>query len=138
MTQEEIIEGNKLIAEFMYPHRDKRRKDYPFPFPVIEIVPAEDIIGYGKVSEGEIKHHSGIPNMMKYHSSWDWLMPVVEKIENMGFWFNIKKNHVTIAWDNKGNHDSNMIHSEFGDFTKIERVWSCIVAFIKYHNERNK
>lgn len=42
MTQEEILEGNKLIAEFMKPASyDKRRKDYPFPFPVIEIVPAE-------------------------------------------------------------------------------------------------
>ncbi len=75
---------------------------------------------------------------LKFHSSWDWLMPVVEKIESMGFWFNIKKNHVTVARDNKGTFDSNMIHSEFGDMSKIERVYQCAVAFIKYNENKNK
>jgi len=84
----ETIEGNKLIAEFMKPqHYDKRRKDFPFPFPVIEIVPAEHLMGYGHVPEGEIKHFHGGPDMMKYHSSWDWLMPVVEKISKDYSWY---------------------------------------------------
>lgn len=69
-----------------------------------------------------------------FHLYWDWLMPVVEKIESLGYWFNIKKNHVTVAWDNKTTLDSKMIHSEFGDLSKIERVYSCVVEFIKYYN----
>lgn len=84
MTQEEILEYNRRCADFMKPDSyDKRRKDYPFPFPVIEIVPAENIMGYGSVPEGEIKHYRGQPDLMKYHSDWNWIMEVVEAIEKL-------------------------------------------------------
>ena len=66
MTNKEILEGNKLIAEFMQ---------------------------YNDIDCHECKH-SGVCNHLqcglstqekieqfKFHSSWDWLMPVVEKIE---------------------------------------------------------
>lgn len=120
MTQQEIIEGNKLIAEFM---------------------------GYDGVDCPNCKHtrdcnwlQCGLTphekdEQLKYHSSWDWLMHVVEKIESLGFYFNIKKNHVVVACDNKDTRDSEMIHSEWGDQSKIERVFQCAVAFVKYCNQ---
>lgn len=132
MTQQEILEGNKLIAEFMglYPKKswttlwmiDLKKCSYQFNDFITSLM--EDEAWY--ITE------------LKFNSSWNWLMPVVEKIESMGFWFNIKKNHVTVAWDNKGTCDSNMIHSEFGDLSKIERVYQCVVAFIKYNENKNK
>lgn len=121
MTQEEILEGNKLIAKFMGYTWSKEN----------------DNKTYLKSTPDQKNIYSIRPQLLKYHSSWDWLMPVVEKIESLVFWFNIKKNHVTVAWDNKNSLDSKMIHSEFGDQSKIERVYSCVVAFIKYHNENN-
>jgi len=108
--EKEIIEGNKLIAEFMEIKRDKRRKDFSFPYPVIEIVPAEMLIGYGHVPEEEIKHYSGTPDMMKYHSSWDWLTPVVNRIIK-------QKNYLTI------------------DTSSILETWKHVVKYISNQKE---
>lgn len=81
---EEIIEYNKLIAEFMTnDYRDKRLKTYPLPYTVIEVVPSETIIGYGSVSEGEKKHNYGTPDMMLYHKDWRWIMGVFDRIEKL-------------------------------------------------------
>lgn len=133
MTQEELLEGHKLIADFMYPQRDKRRKDYPFPFTVIEVVPAEDIIGYGKVSEGEIKHFSGSPNMMEYNLSWNWLMPVVEKIEKLGYRVTIQGLNCWID-THKG-----AIFGTDKKNSKRNSVYIAVVEFIKWYNQnKNK
>lgn len=51
MTDEQIIEGNKLIAKFM--KLDGAYTD------------------------------KGYLTVCRYHTSWDWLMPVVENIESM-------------------------------------------------------
>lgn len=63
MTPEEIIEGNKLIAEFMGYEKH----------PTIE-----DCLRDPQKSEHNFMH----PSHLKYHSSWDWLMPVIEKISH--------------------------------------------------------
>ena len=36
-------------------------------------------------------------DQMKYHTSWDWLMPVIEKIETLGY--NFEKNYQPIEED---------------------------------------
>ena len=59
MTTQEILEGNKLIAEFM----GAKRKEY-------SITNREHYLfrdGRKYLTENLI-----------FHSSWDWLMPVVE------------------------------------------------------------
>ena len=63
MTQKEIV-GNILIAKFMgveVSMRGGKFKNYLPPF------------GYFKVH----------PQYMKYHTSWDWLMPVINKIRSL-------------------------------------------------------
>lgn len=119
-----IIEGNELIAKFMGWEVDK------YTGKEINYFVEGQLDVYPKVVGSCIAFQH-----MKFHTSWDWLMPVVEKIEKLGFWVNIKKNHVTVAWDNKGSFDSKMIHSEFGDQSKIQRVYTCVVEFIKWYNE---
>src|SRR6185437_13454507 len=57
-----IIEGNKLIAEFMGIKDNPNKKGYYYH---------------------PLKKDWGTIKGFKYHSSWDWLMPVVEKIRNI-------------------------------------------------------
>lgn len=64
MTQEEITEGNILIAEFMGGKK---------------LVNNDGLFTYW--GPDNFQHESG--EYLKYHSSWDWLMPVVEKIESL-------------------------------------------------------
>jgi hypothetical protein len=116
MTPQEIIEGNQLLAEFMG---------------YVNTTPTDPDFNIYENSSGEMLEAMSV----KYHSSWDWLMEVVEKIESLGFYFNIKKNHVVVARDNKDTRDNEMIHSEWGDQSKIERVFQCAVAFVKYCNQ---
>lgn len=102
MTKEEIIAGNKLIAEFM--------------------------------KKGKIH-----PNDLKYHSSWDWLMPVVEKIEQRfidnqdaesGFSIRIEA-YLCVIEGMLGNQ----ISEGFED-KKILSVWKAIVDFIEWYNSQ--
>ena len=68
MTDKEIIEGNKLIAEFMGLNYEDVVKDIWYNY---------QQLGYRN------SDFMNFPENYKfYHSSWDWLMPVVEKIKN--------------------------------------------------------
>lgn len=58
----EYTETNKLIAEFM-------GGTY---LPISEHYILPDMVSY-------------LPEDMQYHTSWDWLMPVVERIEGLGY-----------------------------------------------------
>jgi hypothetical protein len=70
MKQEKIIDGNKIIAEFM-------GDDVPCEFPY----------GFGGKTIVHYMHPSKVKNWAKvklyYHSSWNALMPVVQKIISM-------------------------------------------------------
>ena len=61
------MNNNKLIAEFM----GLKDGDKYFSPPLEEA----ESIGLGMYV---------YPDEMRYHASWDWLMPVIEKIENEG------------------------------------------------------
>lgn len=68
---------------------------------------------------------------MFFHSSWDWLMPVVEKIESMKSPVYIHSNCCTIY--EKVGKDHGMVLEEYGE-TKIEAAWKSVVRFIKFKN----
>ena len=68
---------------------------------------------------------------LEYHTSWDWLMPVVEKIESIG------GQQVFI------NGSSCNIYGErhetikaYGN--KLESTYASVVEFIKWYNENKK
>ena len=116
MTVQQIKDGNKMIAEFMGLSY-KAKTEHPLVFPDGLWMDKKTKVGY---------------NELFYHSSWDWLMPLVEKIERMG-------GHITIG--------TNKIECQFQDFrgsskvgfgyTKIQCVWEVIVEFIKWYNTQN-
>lgn len=108
-------EGNRLIAEFM-----------------------------GKTYHPNLEKISSI-NDLYYHSSWDWLMPVLEKISR-----------ITIEWENSDDRTETYYPRTFGmlnDETKKpmvrikgntlheadtlkEATYLAVVDFIKWHKEQ--
>lgn len=125
--EQEIIEGNKLIAKFM------GARGYYLN---------EDIITYpaGDNPEPSINNGTATHNIydLKYHSSWDWLMPVMEKI---GQEYNVR-----ITWcadggtkgldvtyiDRPDVFDKSI--ADFGGYGAIVNTWKCAVKFIEWHN----
>ncbi len=133
MNKEGIIESNKLIAEFMgyeyYGWNDEKHRASGYTS------------GYWGKKDAKL-HHLKLPatmlfNPLLYHSSYDWLIPVVDKIQELGWNFrlnsyfekngvhcNFYKSMVDILSDNK-------VYT-----TKIEAIYSVVVYFIKQHNEQ--
>jgi hypothetical protein len=69
------MKDNKLIAEFMgaKPIVLGNSTEYEM-YGVVECI-----------NDGVDEKHFFIADEMDYHTSWDWLMPVVEKIMTMSF-----------------------------------------------------
>jgi hypothetical protein len=73
---------------------------------------------------------------MSYHESWDWLTPVVEKINKLGY--TTEKNYQPEDGDwqfriIKHESDSYRQFSEYGD-TSIEACYLVVIKFINDHN----
>jgi len=96
------MEENKLIAEFMqYDNKSVGLYDYS---------------------------HTPNNEILKYHKSWNWLMPVVEKIETI-----IGKLPTHIGnIPNDEDWESNNFLS-----TNIEETYKAVVEFINEYNKNN-
>ena len=83
-----------------------------------------------------------------YHNSWNWLMPVVEEIEQNKKYFkkelqlNITK--YSVCWQTIDNEavilNSNVFH-KYGTYAgveKIQAVYKSVIDFIKWYNQQNK
>lgn len=73
---------------------------------------------------------------MAFHKSWDWLMPVVEKIENLGYEFFIVEDRIKIAHNT--DHSTEIIINftlgrNYG--SKREAVYQGVVEFINEYNK---
>lgn len=69
---------------------------------------------------------------LNYNSSWDWLMPVVEKIESLDivcFEKNLQEEGDYQALFTKG---SNIFICHYAD-TSIEATYKAVIEFIKQH-----
>lgn len=136
MTQQEILESNKLIAEFL---GSKFINDAPEDYPN----------GYYYQPKGvEYDCPTGESDEWCFNSSWDWLMPVVEKIEKIEnnyhgrFGVHIISNACTIQAtnfrpDKKIPYPPHYFSDHIGN-NKIESVWLAVVEFIKWYNNQNK
>lgn len=71
---------------------------------------------------------------LKFNSSWDWLMPVVEKIESLGYLVDIKSMGCKLI--GCGYSSVELIHiEESNSNNKIEAVCNAVIEFIKWYNE---
>lgn len=118
-----IEENNRLIAEFMGAVVNKNWTDKLTYCYTKENVPTKHSSYNWAVDE------------MQYHTSWDWLMPVVERIElitPVHIWSDeckIKPHYDTVFYNNTG---------ESGNLKKIDVVWNTITQFIQWYNSTIK
>jgi len=120
MTEKEILEGNKLIAEFSYGTKDWRHLSSKLC-----------------VFESELK----------YDTYWGWLMSAVEKIESLEdpyhgrFGVHIVSNSCSIQSTNfrpdKRIPDPPHYASHITGKDKIEATWLAVVEFLKWFNKQN-
>jgi len=112
-------EGNKLIAEFMGLIPVDNGDDLTW-FQVDEELYLTKDFRY----KNDIQYTTS--DMLPYHVSWDWLMPVVEKM-----------------WNITGHH--NLLYQDVGEKLTffaadgkllIDRVYGLVIKFIKWYNKQ--
>lgn len=119
LTSNEVYEGQKLIANFIN-------------------LPIE------KTSYGDVyKHYDEVylPNELLFYNSWDWLMPVIDQINNLGkeYSFAIFKTYVSLTVERGGKmyKDFSFAHSEYITLsqTGIEAAFKLIIRFLAWYKE---
>lgn len=129
-----MVETNALIAKFMVPDQIVNIRDHGR---VVFIEPIE-------------MQATWFLEELLYHKSWDWLMPVVFKIENLRLelpdynvveWFEVHRFSKTclIKSGLRGTEEYMKSpyfyeQSNFGE-TEIEAVYKAVTKFIKWYNE---
>jgi hypothetical protein len=122
------MKSNKLIAEFMgFPKQQDAVDDRTIAYYIGDVIKADN---RHNENEDDVFH----PDDMQFHKSWEWLMPVVEKIESLGYTF--EKNFQRIDKDYqclivKGN---DILYQEFNTDSRI----ACYQVVVKFINEYNK
>lgn len=153
MTNKEIIEGNKLIAEWFGYVTDGNENPRFYVEDHLECI--VNGIDYWETTDEEWSSWL-YPKQMKFHSSWDWLMPVIDKIESLEGSNPFKDNpkvklqgdHIEIFWyatfrgkcifwkdymGIDGNSYSHLAQEE----SRILAVFKAIIEFINWYNEHN-
>ena len=111
-----IIENNKIIAEFL-------NLTSQVIFEQVWAVSENGKTNFYKKDE------------LKFHSDWNWLMPVIEKIESLGYKIDISK------WENSqycGIYLNGKKIAGNETSTKIEAVYNACIEFIKWYITQNK
>ena len=148
-------ENNKIIAEFMnFPKitnvRDSESGKYydywlPNNFNLIleQEIQIESNNGWGLVHQDCVFVRDLI-----FHSDWNWLMEVVEKIENIKIKdYSIStditddKTFINVWHYGDGGKWSILIsnlNEEYKDFNKMQRTYKAVVKFINFYNKQKE
>lgn len=125
MNTQEITNGNKLIAEFM--GCKIVSNDFIFPDEMKHLYAPSNLY---EMEDG-IYNFSCDVSEIKYHSSWDWLMPVVEKVSNIVGFKGMDECNETEWYILKRLFDLRIS-------ANITSVWIAVIEFIKWYNENHK
>lgn len=115
---DEINKNNKLIAEFMND----------------EAMLLKTAVNPNGVYHRMKSGHQGY-EPLKYYESWDWVMPVVDKIDSMDYIVEICNKQCRI-YDFKNplvQWKRNRLFPNVGE-TNLEATYKTIIEFIKYYN----
>lgn len=130
--KEYIEDGNKTIARFM-------GYDY-FPFNAEEKKEGKEFGWLRTQTPNTIQMQIGSfflarkTRDLRYFNSWDWLMPVVEKLEQKSS-ISIYETATEVIYPKKGEID--YIEVSMGT-KKIHHVHKAVVRIINYLNEKEK
>lgn len=71
--------------------------------------------------------------------SWEWLMPVVEKLEEVGYFFIIAKNQINVFYKDFGDNKL-LLFVEVKNKNKKEAVWTACknTIIFNYSNKENE
>ena len=111
------MESNKLIAEFMGWNTKS-----------LTTIPSNLHLSNIQLDNGDVME-------LKFHTSWDWLMPVVEKIESLSivsFEKNLQEERDYQCLFTKG---SDILICHYAD-TSIEATYKAVVEFIKLNKTK--
>ena len=126
MTKQQILEGNNLIAEFMglTPNPHDNGKTWAM---------------HTEMTDGVLYGDNWI-NLF-YDSSWDYIMPVVEKISTLKFRYGrFSTKIVTLSREPYCRIDStakSFRNSTYKQTPLIMAVFETVVDFLKWFNEQN-
>lgn len=127
-----ITENNKLIAEFLDWEFDDLSETFETPF--LKLIDPNAF--------GDEQYSCKLQDFeLEFHSDWNWLMSVVEKIENLQDENNCAIYNVQIEQSFTeiiDNHTSETIIYNIDADSKIEAVYNTVIEFIKWYNEQNK
>lgn len=119
LSKEEIKEGTELIVNYMdYWYEKPESLDFTYLFKKVN---------KGLDTERNITLCT-IGNE-KFHTSYDWIMEVIEKIEHMGFNFFSKKGLIKLSYNT-----FEYFNIEINDNNKKLALFKVVVEFIKYYN----
>lgn len=126
-------ENNKIIAEFMGFEstnkcvRTETGKYYDYhSHPKFSCIKEQEIQIESQNCFGLVEQDYLFIEDLKFHSDWNWLMQVVEKIESLD-----------IYYDKYIDHNSSMFTSGKIELsTKIEVVYNACIVFIKWYNQQ--
>ena len=142
----DIIEENKIIADFIGLRiRWIQTNSYFDPIDYDMEIDNPDFLDHD--TELMYLYECDKPDEnFKFHSSWIWLMPVVEKIESIHddfhgyFGVHICSNSCVIQGTNLRTDPENFHQAYFSEHygdNKIQATWLAVVSFIKWWNEYN-
>ena len=108
------MKDNKLIAEFMGAVGTPKYNPTEWDVYITGCLDVD--------SDDENAQHFYTPDEMKYHTSWDWLMPVVQKC----------RLESRCEYDEDDNW--NEIHWALEE-CNLDKIYKAVVEFIKDHNK---
>ena len=75
--------------------------------------------------------------LMEYHTSWDWLMPVVEKIERE-YMYAVQPCWEHCIIDKAGENTEDFERIEVDSCDKLSATYGAVVEFIKWYNMKTQ
>ena len=123
------MENNKLIAEFMgFPTQSDAIDERTLAYYIGDSIINAD--NTNNENEDNVFH----PDDMKFNSSWDWLMSVVERIENFGYEFIIVESRCYLK-HNTDHSIEELFHIETIG-SKIDTTYKAVLKFINNYNKK--
>ena len=129
-----MLEDNKIIAEFLDWEFDDLSETFETPF--LKLV---DPHAFGdeqfscKLQDFELE----------FHSDWNWLMKVIEKIHSMQSYGVLINPNGTYIQDEDDKvicmtFKNEEVNGEIISSSNIEATFNCCAEFVKWYNEQNK